>query len=87
MAFERSSASPRQASRPLRLTLELSSAGEPVEGNVDLQGSDRWGFAGWIELIAVLQKARSDTERRVKSCDGPRTKSGNLVDVRIEAGV
>jgi len=44
--------------QPVRMTVELESAEDPLQGSLDDGRGPPIEFAGWLELMSALDKAR-----------------------------
>jgi hypothetical protein len=44
---------------PLRVTLELRRAGEPISGWIQAEGAVRGEFVGLMDLVAALESLRA----------------------------
>ncbi|MGH9104138.1 MAG: hypothetical protein ACRDYD_14325 [Acidimicrobiales bacterium] len=48
---------------PLRIVLELSSTGEPIEGSMVVEGLPAREFSGWMGLTRALELTLTDARR------------------------
>jgi len=55
---------PEQASTQLRLTLELQPQQDSVAGSLRDENGGHHRFAGWLDLLTLLEAARSRTHDR-----------------------
>ena len=44
---------------PTRVTLELEAATDPIGGSFQAAGHPRRAFTGWLQLVALLEEART----------------------------
>jgi hypothetical protein len=48
--------------REIRVTVYLDPRAEPVRGTIEVDGSERRPFQGWIELAHAIDSARIEYE-------------------------
>ena len=62
-------------SETLRVVLDLVADAEPIQGRARGADGVEYAFAGWLELVGILDRARASQPPR--SCETPSTAKGD----------
>jgi hypothetical protein len=52
---------PSMSGSSLRIEIDAGVPGAPIQGHVHASSGERMQFAGWIELVALVEAARAES--------------------------